>query len=202
IFNIEPVAWDTPEPAPFDAVLLTSANAAIEGLQLFTHLPCYAVGERSAEAARSAGFSEVRTGPADGAAILEMMAQAGVRRAFHPCGRDHMQLDHPRIELERRIVYAAEAADALPADAVEALDAGALVLLHSPRAARHFATLVDAAGLDRSRIALAAISKAAASAAGPGWGKVAAADAPREAALLELAVRLCKSGDERYGRNR
>ena len=61
------------------------------------------------------------------------------------------------------------------------------MLIHSPRAGRRFAQLVQ----DRGRIAIAAISASAASAVGAGWEVVEAATAPNDDALLALAARLC-----------
>jgi uroporphyrinogen-III synthase len=192
LFTIRPLAWEAPDAAGFDAVLLTSANAARHcgpGLASFLHLPCQAVGQATAAAARDVGFSRVRAGDGDGQAARDALARAGHRRIFHPCGRDHIALDG----VERRIVYAAEAVTELPKAAVEALGAGALALVHSPRAGTLFATLVDRAGLDRGAISIAAISAAAARAAGAGWHRVAAAAAPRDEALLELAAKLCQN---------
>lgn len=185
-----PVAWEPPAEH-FDALLLTSANGARHGLgPRFTSLPCYTVGEATGQAARAAGAREVIAGPSDGAAAVALMAGAGVTRVLHLCGRDHIALTHPQVTIERRIVYAAEAARELPAEARRALDAGAPALLHSPRAAALFAALVPARGAVR----IAAISAAAAEAAGPGWAEVHVAERPRDEALLELAARLCKTG--------
>jgi uroporphyrinogen-III synthase len=52
---------------------------------------------------------------------------------------------------------------------------------------------------DRAPISLAAISAAAADAAGPGWAAVHVADRPRDHALLELAARLCKTAGLKDG---
>ncbi len=188
IFSVGPLAWEAPDPDRFDAVLLTSANAprhAGPDLALYLHLPCQAVGETTAEAARAAGFTEIRIGRSDGFAAR---AALGPVRVLHLCGREHIQLP----EVERRIVYAAEPVATLPEAGVQAIRDGALVLLHSPRAAATFAALADQAGLDRSTIAIAAISPAAVAAAGAGWKLTAAASAPRDSALLELAVQLCQ----------
>jgi uroporphyrinogen-III synthase len=62
-----------------------------------------------------------------------------------------------------------------------------VALIHSPRAGRRFAELVD----DRSRLAIAAISRDAADAVGGGWFSVEATDTPSDDALLALAARLC-----------
>jgi uroporphyrinogen-III synthase len=190
LFTIRAVGSDAPE-GPFDALLLTSANGARYGLRPeLAHLPCYAVGQATAEAARAAGAREVVAGPSDGAAAVALLVQAGIASALHLCGRDHIALTHPRIAIERRIVYAAEAAEALPPKARQALDEGALALLHSPRAAALFASLVA----NRAHLRIVAISPAAAGAAGPGWAQLHIAAAPRDQALLELAARLCKTG--------
>jgi uroporphyrinogen-III synthase len=62
-----------------------------------------------------------------------------------------------------------------------------VVAVHSPRAGKRLAEL----GMDRSTVRIAAISPAAATAAGPGWERCEAADGPNEEALLALAARLC-----------
>ncbi|HZF96096.1 MAG TPA: uroporphyrinogen-III synthase [Allosphingosinicella sp.] len=189
LFTIRPLAWDAPDPAEFDAILLTSANAAREaGLQLgaYLHLPCHAVGEATAAAATEVGFTDVRTGPSDGAAALAAMSG----RVLHLCGREHLELTHEAISVERRIVYAADAVAVLPAPARNALAAGAIALLHSPRAAATLASFLHEDA--RRAVTAAAISDAAATALGPGWACVAVAARPRDEALLELAAELCQ----------
>ena len=197
LFVVRPLTWRRPDPASFDAVLLTSANGARHAdAAPFLRLPCHAVGEATAAAATAAGFAQVVTGDADGAAAVEAMARSGVARALHLCGRDHLALRHPAVTIERCFVYAADPADELPEHARSALARGAIALLHSPRAGAALAALVDRAGLARSEISIAAISDAAAAAAGSGWRRVAAAGRPRDEALLELVAQLCQNEDE------
>lgn len=200
LFAIVPRDWAAPDPGRFEAVMLTSANAARQagaGLAAFGHLPAYAVGEATADAARAAGFADVRAGPSDAAALAGMMAAEGVRTAFHPCGEDHVAVADDRLEILSVPVYAAEPASALPAAAAVALDRGAVALLHSPRAAARFAALAG----NRGGIRIAAISAAAAEAAGLGWLNIAIAERPRDQALLELAAKLCQTeGAEDVGR--
>ncbi|MCA1749948.1 MAG: uroporphyrinogen-III synthase [Sphingomonadales bacterium] len=65
LFSIEARDWSAPDPEAFDAVLMTSANAAGEAgaaLAPFTRLPAYAVGEATGRAARGAGFDDVVIG--------------------------------------------------------------------------------------------------------------------------------------------
>ena len=197
IFTIEPLPWSAPGPEAFEAVLLTSANAARHAgpaLKSLAHLPCYAVGDATAAAAAEFGFAAVVSGSSDGRAVIATMRKQGIGHAFHPCGRDRMPLNYGPIAVEERAVYAAEAVEALPELARRALAAGATALLHSPRAARLFARLVDAAGLARGTISLAAISEAASTATGEGWKSKSAAPRPRDDALLELAAKLCQNG--------
>ena len=193
LFSVVPVAWQAPDAADFDAVMLTSANAARHGgdaLTSFLALPCYATGEATAAAARQAGFADIRIGPSDGAAVVAMMAADRVGTAFHPCGRDRTELEPGGLRVVHVPVYAAEEVRRLPPEAGAALQSGALALIHSPRAGALLARLCEG---ERSFVALAAISAAAAAAAGDGWKYVAVAEQPRDQALLELAAKLCQS---------
>lgn len=193
LFEIRPLDWAAPDPDEFDGVLLTSANAARHGgpgIAQYAHLPCHAVGEATAAAAADAGFGNVRVGPADGAAAVTAMVEEGLKRALHLCGRDHVALDRPDIAIRAISVYSAVEVDMLPPEAEAAIAANALILVHSPKAGGLLARLIG----DRAGIALAAISAAAAEAAGGGWRSKAVAESPRDEALLELAAKLCQIG--------
>jgi uroporphyrinogen-III synthase len=203
LFDVKPVEWRPPPLWAYDAVILTSGNAVRMGGDKLTEMfdaACYAVGESTAQAAREAGFADVRSGPSDGAALVGLMAADGVTEALHLCGRDHAELDHPRIRIERRVVYAADAVETLAEQALQALGAGALVLLHSPRAGACLAELIETAGISKEHIPIAAISDSTALAAGGGWKSKSVAAEPRDDALLELAVQLCKTGDAPHGK--
>jgi len=184
LFAIRRVAAVPVEAERYDAVLLTSANGARHAPPGAAGLPCFAVGEGTAAAARAAGFGDVRTGPCDGAAAAAMMAAAGVGRALHLCGREHVGVEAPGVAIERRVVYAAEPV------AHEGFEGPAVAVIHSPRSGARFAELAGA----RGAIAVAAISPAAAASVGEGWAAKAVAAAPRDQALLELAAQLCHHG--------
>lgn len=193
LFSVRALAWDAPDPALFDALLLTSANAARHAgpkLHAFLSLPCHVVGEATAEAAVEAGFGDVRIGAGDGAAALSKVSG---RRVLHLCGREHLALERAGTIVERRIVYSSDAVDRLPAEAAVALRRGAVALVHSPRAGALFARLIGEAGVARSSVRIAAISESAASAAGAGWAAIGWAARPRDEALLELARQLCQT---------
>jgi uroporphyrinogen-III synthase len=197
LFDIRAIDWDAPDTVLFDALLVTSANAIRHGgkaLAGYRGLPLVAVGSATAEAARTAGFEAIIAGQGDGAAAVELAVGQGKTRLLHLAGREHIDLRHPEASIERRIVYAAEAVATLPGNSRAALEAGAIALLHSARAATLFGTLLDIAGLSRNRITLIALSEAVRDAAGAGWAGAFAAPAPNDEALLAIAARLCDQG--------
>lgn len=195
LFKIVPVAWSPPPASDYDAVMMTSANAARRagpGLARYRRLPLYAVGQATAEAARQSGFIDVRSGAGNSAELAVRAAADGIVRMLHLTGREHRAVSQDGIIVDRRIVYAADAVGELQDEARAALAEGAVALLHSPRAASLFAALVDEGGLARSGIRIAAISPAALEEAGGGWDAARAAEKPTDSALLAAAARLCE----------
>ena len=187
LFSIDALDWTIPDPARFDALVLTSANAprlAGPGLDALASLPVFAVGPATAEAAKAHGLTIAETGEGDGADLVATLAARGFTRALLLGGRDR-QLQVGGVITAAITVYAS---DPLPVDgaAIESL-AGTVALLHSARAAQRLAAL---AGPVRPSIRLATISAAVADAAGPGWQYVAAAASPDDTALVALARRL------------
>ena len=187
LFETGAIDWTPPDAARFDALLLTSANAprhAGPGLAALRGLPVHAVGAATAVAARDAGLDVVAVGDRDGAALIAAAAVRGVGRALLLGGRDRAVEEHPIIA-EAIAVYASEPI-AVALDMLDQL-AGSVVLVHSARAARRVADLIDRAGIDRRTVRIAAISAAAADAAGGDWERVTAAAVPEDAALIALA---------------
>ena len=187
LFEVHAIDWVAPDASRFDALLLTSANAprhAGPGLAGLRSLPVHAVGDATAAAARDAGLEVVAVGDRDGAALVAAAAASGVRRGLLLGGRDRALGSDPIIA-EAIAVYASDPM-AVPVEALDQL-AGSVVLVHSPRAARRLADLIDRVGIDRRTVRLAAISAAAAQAAGDDWDRIAAAATPDDAALAALA---------------
>jgi uroporphyrinogen-III synthase len=187
LFEVHAIDWVAPDVSRFDALLLTSANAsrhAGPGLGALRALPVHAVGDATAAAAREAGLEVVAVGDGDGAALIAAAAASGVGRALLLGGRDRAVEEHPIIA-EAIAVYASEPV----AVALETLDqlAKSVVLIHSARAARRVADLVDRAGIDRRTIRIAAISAATADAAGGDWERIAATAVPDDTGLIALA---------------
>lgn len=190
LFEIEPIAWTAPDPAGFDALILSSANAVRFGggaLNKFLALPVHAVGEATAEAARGAGFTVSTVGEAG---VDELLVSLGAElRLLHLAGEDRRAPTDVRQRIQSIAVYRSREIEA--PDVSEASDAIALV--HSPRAGARFAELMR----DRGSVAIAAISPAAAEVVGGGWQSVQSADRPNDDALLALAAELCNNSSGR-----
>jgi uroporphyrinogen-III synthase len=141
-------------------------------------LPVHAVGAATAAAARDAGFIVAATGEG-GAAAMRLPSD---QRLLHLAGRDHLSSGAAMTIA----VY-----EARPIARPTGLDAlgGCVAAVHSPRAGHRLGELVA----ERSAIAIAAISPAAAEACGDGWQIVGVAAEPTDSALLALAARLCDS---------
>lgn len=186
LFATRAVAWEPPDAAGFDALVLTSANAvrlAGPGLAALARLPVHAVGAATADAARAAGLTVRTTGSGDAADLVALAAAAGARHALFLCGRNRV-LRPGGIVAQAVPVYAAD-----PLEVDIAPLSGAVSLLHSARAARRLAALADAA-TGRHAIRIAAISPAVATAAGAGWAGIVVAPSPDDGALLRAAITL------------
>jgi uroporphyrinogen-III synthase len=190
LFTIEPLAWEIPDCAEYDALLLTSANAVraiASQIGALRTLPVHTVGPATAQAARDAGFMVASCGQADARAALANATAAGHSRLLWLTGADHIALEPPSNgSLDILPVYQSRGVEAGNA-MIEAVQDCAVVALHSARAARHFTALTDAAGINPSRITIVALSPAIAHAAGTGWRAVLAAETPEDVALLRLA---------------
>nr|WP_237487444.1 uroporphyrinogen-III synthase [Parapontixanthobacter aurantiacus] len=198
MFEARSVQWDVPELAAFDGLLVGSANVfrhGGDGLRELVRLPVHAVGEATAAAASSAGFVVETCGMGGLQSVVDGLAGKSPQHLLRLAGESHLSLDLPRgITIETRVVYRI-AALPMPSSLRDGLRDGGVVMLHSADAAVHFAQECDRLGLDRGAITLAALGPRIADAAGSGWRKVESAGDPRDAALLELCVRMCETND-------
>ncbi|MGN7997782.1 uroporphyrinogen-III synthase [Sphingomonas sp. 22176] len=186
LFETRPLAWEVPDPAAYDALILTSANAvrwAGQGLGALRALPVLAVGEATASAARRAHLDVVAVGDAGAAAVVAQAEAEGIRRALHLAGRERT-LEAGGIVAAVLPVYASEVLP-VTAEQVAAL-VGCVTLVQSARAGARLAEIVP----DRRAVLLAAISEAAAQGAGQGWRATAIAPRPETEALIDLAIAL------------
>jgi len=195
LFTIEPVAWDTPDPADYDGLLVGSANVFRHGgeaLAGFRSLPVHVVGGTTADAARVAGFTVGEIGHGGLQSLLDGIAGRDTR-LLRLAGEERVALTVPHgIQVDTRVVYRVVPQE-LALDAAQLLGAGGVVALHSGAAARQFAAECDRLGVDRARVALVAIGPRVAKEAGEGWQSIHIAEAPEDGEVLALASALCQT---------
>lgn len=190
LFEARAMAWEMPDPKAFDALIVTSANAMRHGgggLAQLLDLPVYAVGEATSEAARRMGFRIAATGTTGSAELIALAESDGIRRALHLAGRERT-IEQGGIVAQVVTVYAAEPIP-VNAEAAQRL-AGSVVLVQSARTGERLAEIVDAAGVNRGTIALVAIGRRAAKAAGAGWEAVVVPPEFGGTALTDAAIAL------------
>lgn len=201
LFEVRAIAWEPPDPATVDALLIGSANTLRHGGQALARYrgkPAYVVGEATAAAARRAGFAVAVSGEGGLQAVLDCIGPESAR-VLRLAGQDRIALAPLEdVRLVERIVYASDPVP-MSADCARLLAPGAVVMLHSAEAARHFAGQCDALGVARSRITLAALGPRIAEAAGQGWAAIAVSERPTDHALLALAGDLCQTGRDMRG---
>jgi uroporphyrinogen-III synthase len=187
LFAVHPVKWIAPDPAGFDGLLLTSANAVRHGgdaLAQMRGLPVYAVGAATADAATQAGFKVKKAGHGN---VDDLLADLPARfRLMHPCGFHRRPPVDPKQRITTACAYRAK--PEAPPPSFRALP-GNVAAVHSAEAAKRLAELV--LPVERRKVRLAAIGQQAAVAAGLGWEVVGIAADPNDDAVLALAARLC-----------
>jgi uroporphyrinogen-III synthase len=201
---------DDPD-AHYGAVIVTSANAlrAIAGqpdIADLQKLPLFAVGERTAEAARAAGFAHVISADGDVHALRDLMVErvrakklkksqtllylAGADLARDLAG----ELGERGFSVVTQTTYRMAPVTKLPADVGDAFAAGKVqaVLHYSRRSARAFVEAVRAAGVEISALAVpqCCLSDQVASVMrDAGASQVMAAPTPHENALFAVLDR-------------
>jgi uroporphyrinogen-III synthase len=204
LLRIEPIADADFGQGPLSGVIITSANAV---RWLGSHprrpeivtLPLFAVGERSADAARAAGFSAVISADQDARSLARLIARrqpAGAPPLLYVAAQDRGgdlagDLAALGVAVKTAVAYRAVKAEVLPDAAREALAAGALegVLHFSRRTAEAYLDCCSNAGLLRRGLAPAHYCLSAPVAeplVGAGAAHIRVAARPEEAALLDL----------------
>lgn len=191
-----------------DALIFTSAHAPealahhLDGISALRGLPCWCVGERTARAARAAGFGAIESGGGDAAQLARAIIERGAppRLAF-VTGRDR------KPDLERTLAaagvaltvveaYAAEPVPAWPAAEAANLATAAAALHYSRRSAALASRLAEAAGCGAPfrRLAHHCLSAdAAAGLEGVDAARISVAERPAEESLLATLGRLAKA---------
>lgn len=148
-----------PVTGVFDGLIVTSRNALHAGVRLPEQLlaqPVLCVGDRTADAARNAGFRNIVVGDGDAPALVDAIAArmpAGARLLYlagEP-RREAIEADLARLgyRLETCLTYRMARANGLTGDAIDALRSGTLAaILHfSAESARDCLDLAESAGL-------------------------------------------------------
>jgi uroporphyrinogen-III synthase len=214
MLRFEAVAFHDDEDVRYGAVIVTSANALrgiephLNGSRLLK-LPLFAVGERTAAAARSAGFQNVIAANSDAAGLRDLVltsvktktlkkAATLLYLAGSDLARDLAgELGECGFSVVTHTTYRMSAVPSLPQEVSDAFAANAVeaVLHYSLRSARAFLEAARAAGVEISALAIphCCISAAVASVVrDAGATQVMVAASPDENALfgaLDRALR-------------
>lgn len=193
------------EGREFRGLILTSANAmrafaASPQLARVQGLPVFAVGERTAEAARATGFRDVRSADGDASALRELiLAKSSEKRGAAPLlylaatdvSRNlGVELGLHGINVATVAVYRMMRMDdfAEPVRAAFAHEAIEAVLHYSQRSALAFIRAAQRAGLEISALALPQLCLSepiAATLREAGASRLTVAKAPTETDLLD-----------------
>jgi uroporphyrinogen-III synthase len=198
LFVVKEITWSPPDPAHYDAILFTSANAVRhsgQGLKTLTGLPAYAVGEATAKLVRSGGFTIAATGKAGAEALVQLAAGNGHKQLLWLTGEEHSEFtvadgtsasgQADGTQITKKIVYHAQRLP-MPEEMQNLLSSPIAVALHSARAATYFAEICDYWHINRQHIILACLSGSIAASAGAGWGEALVADRPNDAEILSI----------------
>ena len=178
-----------------DALVATSAHAfGADAPPELQDVPLFVVGERTAQAARRAGYRALATVRPDAAALVPALQAAFRAQAcvLYLAGRDRKsgleQSLAPRYDLRVIETYAADEAARFTDDARGLLEQGRIdaVLHYSRRSAAAFRRLVAGVSLDLTLAGLRHVAISADAAApliDAGW-PVDIADQPKETAMI------------------
>ncbi len=211
MLRFEPVAFQIDPEARFSAVIVTSVNAlrAIDASPAHGGLlgrPLFAVGERTAQAARDGGFVNVTAAGGDAVSLRELIvAQARARRLkksgemLYLAAADRArdlgdELGKLGFEVRSVTVYRMNAVPELPSEASAACAAGRIeaIMHYSARSARALVDAARAAGVEISALALpqCCLSEAVAAVVREaGATQVAVARAADEDAIIDALER-------------
>jgi uroporphyrinogen-III synthase len=201
LMRVEPINADL--TGDWGAVVVTSANApaAIADNPAYDKLltrPVVAVGQRSADAARKAGFTDVSTADGDVRDLIQQLAAHrldGSGPLLYLAGEDRAtdlvgELAAQGIVAEMRVVYRAVTAP-LPVELIEALKAGEVdaVTHFSRRSAENYLSGAKDAGITPEALKplhVCLAEQVATPLVVAGAPHVSIAARPNEAALIEL----------------
>ena len=211
MLRFEAVAFQDDADAGYGAVIVTSANAlrAVAGqaaIVRLKELPLFAVGERTAEAARDSGFHNVISADGDATALRELMLKSVRAKTLkktttllYLAGADLArdlagELGERGFNVVTQTTYRMAPVVNLPPDVCDAFAAHGIeaVLHYSRRSARAFLDAARAGGVEISALAIpqCCLSEAIASIVrDAGATQVTVAATPDEKALFDVLDR-------------
>ena len=174
MLRFEAVALQDDPDSHYGAVIVTSANAlrAIAGqagLPALLDLPLFAVGDKTADAARETGFSKVFSADGDAAALRDLIvSKKGTAKRLksgdpllYLAGADLArdlagELGARGFTVVTQTTYRMAPIESLPRDVADAFSAGQIsaVLHYSRRSARAFIEAARAGGVEISALSL------------------------------------------------
>jgi len=212
MLRFEPIASSDDLDADYGAVIVTSANAlrAIEtrlAQSALLELPLFAVGERTASAARSLGFAEVISAEGDASALRDrVLASAKRLKKERPllylAGADlsrdlASELGAKGLNVVTVTTYRMAPLPHLPRDACDAFATNRIeaVLHYSQRSARAFLEAARADGVEISALAVphCCLSQNIAAILHEAGAQVFSAASPDEKALFAALERALRS---------
>lgn len=183
------------------AIALTSANA-LAGIEAspqsrqWRHIPVFSVGGRTAEAAREAGYVDVRSADGDSSdlvRLIEATLTPTIGTILYPAatersGHVDTALRSAGFGVHLAEVYRMQPIESLPDIVRASLSAGRLsgVLLYSRRTAETFVRLAQSAGLEDALRGTTGFALSPTIAAGLPFGRIVTAAEPNEDALLDV----------------
>lgn len=184
-------------PPRFAACVLTSGQAVPAAqAALPPTCPLYAVGDRTAERARAAGFGSVQSARGDAEALAALLVRSltpedgpllllsGARQGYELASR----LRQAGFRVVRRVAYRACPARQIPQDVLQALQAGQIghcLFFSSESAAGWIAALPDNLRSQASRTTAVVIShKAEAVVKAAGWTRIVRARHPNAQGMM------------------
>lgn len=201
--------YDMPDPKDLSGLIITSTNAlrALQNNNALTHLtglPVFAVGDRTADAARSMGFTNTHSAGGSARELIEMINEQNfLGTLFYPSGAEVAHDLGAALETDDRQIVARTVYEMITAEGFGAAFAKGwrdpkgfdAALLYSRRAAIMFSTLLEEPlwAEVRRKITMICLSEnVAAPLIEKGGARIALADYPSEEAMMAATLSFCR----------
>lgn len=195
MLDIIPLHPTLPSFDDSQAIVFTSMNGVRHCPAVPRDRPVYCVGDRTADAARAAGFTTVVSASGDINDLEAVLAGANLkpdRAILHVCGVDVVRpLSVPGVRVEPLVVYRADMVTRLPWVVRVLIRLGFVtgVLFFSARTGQAFVNATKKVGLDRACDGIGALclsDSVVESVSDLPWRELYTAQRPDRAAMLDL----------------